>query len=629
MRKIRQAVNLIGNMGTKYVLFRVWFTLRKKTGLLKKAFPVEPDYKEFISLNDWKKLGVKFFFNSKDDVLVPRNPSAVLQEGAENILKGNLTFFSAATFCLGNNYDWVTNPDNGYKYDANLHWTAINDYSKSAGDVKFVWEKSRFSYLYTLIRYDYHFNIDQSSLVFNDIIDWIDKNPINRGPNYKCSQEISLRVLNWTFALNYYKHSSALTDVVFNKIMHSIYWQVKHVYSNINFSRIAVRNNHAITETMTLYLAGLLFPFFPGAKKWFKNGKRWFEKEVAYQVYPDGTFLQFSMNYHRVVVQLLTWALTLSELNNKTLDEIVKRRAKASLHFLLSCIDLKSGHLPNYGANDGALFFSLNDCDYRDYRPQLQALASVLDQPVFDTDYEDQHWFGLNIKQQVQQETLNGIKEFPSGGFYLLKEIDALTFLRCGKHKDRPSQADNLHLDVWFKNINVLRDGGSYKYNASDADMRYFFGTASHNTVMLGEHDQMQKGGRFIWYYWTQAIQAGWVEKDDHFFFSGSIKAFRHVQKNIVHSRSVKKYKNAARWEIIDEVMHSTDLPIHQLWHPLQDKGLHVTFTAFESDGKLITAKEQQGWHSPKYGIKEESKQVVFSTAGKTIRTIIEVTEGI
>ncbi len=40
----------------------------------------------------------------------------------------------------------------------------------------------------------------------------------------------------------------------------------------------------------------------------------------------------------------------------------------------------------------------------------------------------------------------------------------ALTFIRCGKHKDRPSHADNLHLDIPVEGKNYLTDGGSYKY---------------------------------------------------------------------------------------------------------------------------------------------------------------------
>ena len=81
---------------------------------------------------------------------------------------------------------------------------------------------------------------------------------------------------------------------LFNKIMHSIYWQIHHVYKNINFSRISVRNNHAITETLVLYLSDKLFPFLPNVKKWSSKGKVWFEQEIEYQIYPDGTFLILS-----------------------------------------------------------------------------------------------------------------------------------------------------------------------------------------------------------------------------------------------------------------------------------------------------------------------------------------------
>jgi hypothetical protein len=35
--------------------------------------------------------------------------------------------------------------------------------------------------------------------------------------------------------------------------------------------------------------------------------------------------------------------------------------------------DPVTGYMPNYGANDGSLILPLNNCDYRDYRPVLQA----------------------------------------------------------------------------------------------------------------------------------------------------------------------------------------------------------------------------------------------------------------
>ena len=348
-----------------------------------------------------------------------------------------------------------------------------------------------------------------------------------------------------------------LTEEIFNKIQFAIYWQIDHVYSNINFSRIAVRNNHAITETLAIYLTGLLYPQFPDAEKWKQKGKAWFEQEIAYQVYEDGTFLQFSMNYHRVVIQLLTWAIVLAEKNGESFAPVVYERAKKSLEFLRTCMIDENGKLPNYGANDGALFFKLNDAEYRDYRPQLNALASALKiDLLFPFQYEDAQWYGLENKNFQTWKPLLGIHHFDSGGYYIFREKDTLTFIRCGNHKDRPSQADNLHLDIWYKNENILLDGGSYKYNTDEETLRYFMGTASHNTVMLDDHDQMKKGSRFIWYNWTQRKNIQYSETEERYCFEGSVYAFGYISENIVHQREVTKLKDKPEWIIKDTILN-------------------------------------------------------------------------
>ncbi len=373
--KLSKAINLARNMGWRYVSFRARYELLRRSGMLTRKFPVAPSYKQYITLKEWKEQKVKFFFHDRESLNVVRDPQPELKETYNNIADGKLLLFNSVLTELGKNYDWVTNPDSGFKYDAHKHWTEIADYSKEAGDIKFVWEKSRFSYIYDIIRYDHHFNEDCAELVFRDILSWIKSNPVNCGPNYRCSQEMSLRVLNWTFALHYYRNSPTLTDEVFNQVQYAIYWQMDHVYKNIDFSRIAVRNNHAITETLALYLVGLLYTTLPGAATWKEKGKIWFEEEIAYQVYEDGTFLQFSMNYHRIVAQLLTWAIALSEKNGERFSDVVYDRARKSVVFLRTCMVEENGWLPNYGANDGALFFKLSDRHYRDYRPQLQALG--------------------------------------------------------------------------------------------------------------------------------------------------------------------------------------------------------------------------------------------------------------
>jgi len=344
--KISRIVDFISNMGWRYIAFRLWHLFQIKTGIFKNKFPAQPQLKSFISLNEWKALDIPFFIDGKESLNIKKELSSSLELRFRESVKNNITFFNSTSLQLETESQWSVNPSNGFKYDMYKHWSQIPDLSKEAGDIKFVWEKARFSYLYDIMRYDYHSGEDQAAFVFSEIEDFIDKNPLNLGPQYKCSQEISLRIFNWTYALHFYKKSTVLNEELFVKIMNAIYWQLHHVRNNIHFSRIAVRNNHAITETLMLYLSGLLFPFIPETKQWSKDGKKWFEQEVDYQIYEDGTFLQYSMNYHRVAIQLLTLGIRLSELNDDEFHPIVKERANKSL--LPNIIDKTQNELSSF-----------------------------------------------------------------------------------------------------------------------------------------------------------------------------------------------------------------------------------------------------------------------------------------
>jgi hypothetical protein len=615
-------------MGIRYISFRIGYELKMRTGWLKQSFPVNPKNHLPISLDVWRQNKITFLYDKGyilKDVDVDKKK---LREAAVSILEGDICFFNSTKVNLGKGYDWLTNPSTNFTYDKTKHWSEIKDYSLTHGDIKFVWEKSRFTYIYTLIRDEYFNNQDHAVFIFDEIESWIDNNPINCGPNYKCSQEISLRTLNWIFALYFYADSNALTSEKWNKIINVIYWQIHHVYKNINFSRIAVRNNHAITETLTLYIVGTLFPWFRDAAKWKVEGKKWFEKEVAYQIYEDGTFLQFSMNYHRVVIQLLTLAFRISETNNESFSDLTYERAYKSLDFLFQCQEPSNGNLPNYGSNDGALFFPLNGCDYNDFRPQLNALHVLLcGTPLYSGEYnnwnEDSYWLGINSIERRYKFSplikLMGCISFDVSGYYLIRELNSFTFLRCGNHKDRPLQADNLHIDIWVNGHNVLHDAGSYKYNTDETNVKYFMGSAGHNTVMLNDFDQMKKGARFIWYYWTQCNSAKLVEDSDAYYFSGSIKAFQFINKKITHKRMVRKIKNSLTWIISDEIEEKpVALTLVQRWHYINNWPLLIT-----SSGENVEKKEITGYYSRYYGEKKSCNEVLLSTNNSKIETRI------
>lgn len=610
------AIQMVKNMGLRYIGYRVLHEFDKKSGLLKKRHPINPDSKNFISIEEWKKSNLPFVFDSRASIGDEKKPNLELEIKAKKILEYKTQFFSNQWIELGEKYNWVTNPETNFQYDISKHWSDINDFNTANGDIKYVWEKSRFSFLITLIRYDFHFDKDNSKFVFEQINAWIDANPINQGPNWKCSQEISLRTFNWLYALYFYKDSEFLTPTLWNKILNVIYWQMHHVYHHIHFSRIAVRNNHAITETLALSLCEIVFPFFKESKKWSRIGRKYFEQEIEYQIYKDGAYIQHSMNYHRVLIQLLSFGFLVTQKANKHFSENVYKKAYSTLNFLYQFVQPENGNLPNYGNNDGALFFPLADSEYRDYRPQLNTLHQILTgKPLFNSkeDFINPTKTKFNF---APLELKFGCTAFESSGYYLFRTEDAFTFIKCSGYIDRPAQADNLHLDVWKKGVNVLRDGGTYKYNTNPENSNYFFGTKSHNTVVIEDFNQMKKGGRFIWYFWAKNAKVTLDENENEFIFKGKVNVFSFIDNNCTHSRKVLISKKDSKWIVTDQVFNHKNKKCFQIWNFNPNIPIEIT-----SNSKI--SNEYISYYSSVYGEKEAQKACSYAFDSEIVTQII------
>ena len=318
------------------------------------------------------------------------------------------------------------------------------------------------------------------------------------------------------------------------------------------------------------------------------------------------------MNYHRVVVQLLTWGIQLAKLNGDTFDKVVYERAQKSLDFLDACIDPVSGELPNYGSNDGALFFKLTNDDYRVYRSQLDDLRAVLNGYIYFGS-KSSLWYGIQPKQK-KQAALPEISEFTKGGYYIIQEGNTKTFIRCGAYKDRPYQSDNLHIDIWIDGKNVLRDNGSYQYNTSKELINYFNGSEGHNTISVDGKDQMQKGDRFIWNYWVKYAKANLTESQNKFVFKGEIKGFKHLDSNILHQRIVTKSKGLNEWIVKDIISGVENKTSFQYWHFSNEMIDKLSITSLDRNNKKLEPILEEKWYSSYYGVKEKSTRLSFES---------------
>jgi len=619
-------LEIIKNQGLRYFIFRLWYEFKIRTGILKKDFPNKTKILNYISFEDWKKLNIPFLFSCREDIKIVKRNNYDLENCYNKIRNGSIRFFGHEWKEVS---EWNLNIDSGYEYDMRKHWTQVQDLSHESGDIKYVWEKSRFTYLQDVMRYDYHFQKDSSDFVFAEIEDWINSNPLNMGPNYKCSQEISLRCLNWFLLLFFYKNSITINEEIWQKIIHSLNWQIKHVYSNINFSRISVRNNHAITECLTLFISGLLLPFLKDSSKWLKKGKKWFEEEIDYQIYDDGTFLQFSHNYQRVVTQLLTLGISISSKHDIELSAKVISKTKKLIKYMDHCCVGKDGQMPNYGNNDGALFFKFSNQDFIDFRPQINALHCAIYSTCLYSDdsiSEEAEWFGYYDSLSIQACSKKSmVIKFNIGGIYTIsdKSDNSFTFFKCAKYKDRPSQADNMHLDIWLNGLNYLRDSGTYKYNTDEKFINYFAGTTGHNTIVVNGNNQMTKGPRFIWYDWTKNVKVNISQQGSESKIDAEAEMFYSLPKSVLHKRTIVKSK-PNHWLVIDKVIGKEDhIPMVQSWQVNPELSEMIEIKSFNEKSERINLDINTGNWSEYYGLKDKIPLWQFVSIGDEFHTEI------
>ncbi|RPI96884.1 MAG: hypothetical protein EHM40_00170, partial [Chloroflexi bacterium] len=381
--------SLYRSLGARWLMFRVGYALRMRTGLIRsqipsynwKDRPLETWLKKEIPSQpevyaQWRRQhSPKFFFEplraewsaSRDEA--PWDPQLAVDE-AERALNGELKYFAHEFIKTGFPPDWHRDPVSGIKLDASKHWSEISN--EGDVDIKFIWEASRFSMVYPLVRAYALTRDERLAEAFWELVQaWAESNPPNTGPNWMDGQEAALRLLAWTFGFYAFMDAPSTTPARIAQFTVMVAAHAERIHKNIDYA-ISTRSNHTISEAFGLWLVGILFPELNEAEKYLAFGRRLLEQEAAAQIFPDGSYSMHSLNYHRFILHLYFCALRLGELNGSPFSEALKDRVARSIEYLYELIDPETGQMPVYGSNDGALVLPLNDCDFTDYRPLLQ-----------------------------------------------------------------------------------------------------------------------------------------------------------------------------------------------------------------------------------------------------------------
>jgi asparagine synthase (glutamine-hydrolysing) len=225
-----------------------------------------------------------------------------------------------------------------------------------------------------------------------------------------------------------------------------------------------------------------------------------------------------------------------------------------------------------------------------------------------------------------------------SGGYYTLRSGSGFAFIRCARFRHRPGHADQLHVDLWLRGVNLAVDAGTYGYNADVAWAKDLNGTAVHNTVTVDGADQSTKVSRFLSYPWPEGRVRSTAADASRGYFEGEHSAYERLVPPVTHRRAIIALADDA-WVVIDALLSRGPhaYRVHWLladapydWDPstatLAFRGAGPSFEVRMGTAgdvgvvSLVRAEVDgaRGWRAPGYGRREPALSLALEVTAAT-----------
>lgn len=656
MNRIALAGQLLRFFGPGWLVYRAWYALQRRSGWLRRQTPSfewttrplatwlsDPSLADPSRYFDYRRSSAPAFFFRPDQQAVFRDHFGGWDQVSDRtptdlagaLQRGEFTYFSHTQAAAGLPPDWHVNPFTGQRAPSDRHWSQIADFG--FGDIKLIWEVNRFGFTYALVRAYWRTGDERYAEVFWQLVaDWRAHNLPYRGPNWMCGQETTFRVMAWCFGLWGFLDARATTPERVCALAQAVAASGERIAGNFAYA-LSQRNNHGISEALGLWTIGTLFPEFIASAHWRQQGQTALEQQARQLIYDDGSFAQHSVNYHRLMLHDYVWVLRLAELNHLAFSDTVLERFQRASEWLYRLQDDRSGRLPNYGQNDGALILPLTNADYQDFRPVLQGARYLVGRtrtfPAGPWDEELLWLFGPEALTAPRHAPCREDFTAPAGGYYTLRSADGYVFTRCAEFRHRPAQADILHVDVWWQGHNIALDAGTYSYHAPAPWDNALAGTACHNTVTVDHLDQMSRAGKFLWLPWLHG-QVRLVGHDRRLaYWEGEHDGYARLKPPVVHRRGIVRLPDEV-WLVLDWLQSAGPhaYRLHWLlpdaaheWNgvdqitlhlPEADYAIHVGLTGGARSASLQRAADGsvRGWQSPYYFAREPAVSLEVAT---------------
>jgi uncharacterized heparinase superfamily protein len=559
---------------------------------------------------------------------------------AERWLLHQASFFSLEDVSLGDRIDWHRDYASGNR--GPMKYSALIDHRRGStiGDVKYVWELNRLQQLVLLgLAFRQTANTAYRDEIIAQTLSWISSNPFMMGINWKSALEAALRLISWAYVT--WLVGDQFPADFYDKLRTSIY---QHQYFIAKFySKHSSANNHLVGEMAGLYVASVIWPFYPESNSWRSMARQTLVREISRQVHSDGVGSELSTEYQLFVLELFLMAAALGHAAADPFPEAFWQQINGMVTFLLAISD-RNCNFPLFGDGDSGQVVAVPDTRQARARSLMRFCSGLSREANASPLHSDTRMTLLlwgqspaSLPFRPRPACHADFRPFPEGGYYVLtaeqgRENAMMIVLDAGELGLPPlcahGHADALSFWLSYGGYEFLVDPGTFSYE--DGRWRnYFRGTAAHNTIRIDGQDQSVANGRFQWLHTARCEVHHAEESDEWIEVEASHDGYKRLTDPVVHRRRLRLFKRSKDILIADRLVCAATHDVEIYFHFHENCSVRqraiCSFTAeienfrltMNMDPKLryqvVRGSENPilGWVSRRYGVKTASMTII------------------
>jgi hypothetical protein len=572
---------------------------------------------------------------------------AQIVESADRVCAHVFDLLGSGPVALGTPIDWHADFKSGYRWDPSMTYLDVPSGHVPGVDIKVPWELSRGQHLPLLAQASWiSGEVRYTEELVAQIQDWVRKNPVGYGVNWACPMDVAIRAVNWLWAVGLAADISAITNEFLAALLASLLSHGRHVFENLEIRDDGITTNHYLADLVGLLFLGLCLPESHETEQWRRFALQELTKEMDVQVLPDGVHYESSLSYHRLVTEMFLSAAALCRHHDQALPQPFWSRLERMCEFVVAYTK-PNGLAPQIGDGDNGRLHILSGygiSDIRDHRHLIAVGAILFERADWWAStgplWIERLWFGGSQIPRWQQPPLSGSltpksSAFPDGGFYILRQSKDYVLFNCnpvgtkglGTHKHN----DLLSLEVHLGGEDIIIDSGSFLYTSNPEAYNSSRATSAHSTVVVdsAEQNRFLSNKLFVLHPDARLKTLSWESDHGYDSVSAEHDGYTRAKDPVIHRRAVTFSRSTGQVEILD---HFSD-PVngsasHKLiwtfpfapgcvvephkdgWMitaPCQHVRLSAPYCDLTGENLSIDSKIEQGWVSPRYGVREQA----------------------